>query len=732
MTQKDARASLNRLITKTSVVKFQIVCFDVNEKDAKMTVNTGRLRTITDSIEFFNTATKCIEHLEQTKSMDTFIIVCEQRVEDFIPKIPIQENIRVIYVMHQNYESDSCDQYRERIREHGKVRQDIYTTFDDLLNSLQIDVIYYLFSDKHYNFDMEKIGQSTESLIKPWFQEFIDILCKISYPEDQLQKLIPLLRQYTTSKEVDTFECEYKIKGAIYYYTKETFIYELLNQLLRQRNIYLLFKFGFFIKDLYQELREAQKEFIKNFSNQPHLRPLYRGQMMPKTDIDGLIGDLYIQNTQMFSSSSAKNVSLMFQNSGLTRDSFLQNVIFEIEVDVRKRTAPYADIQNLSQFQSEREVLFMVGNRFRVEDVKFTEEGNYHLVKLVSLNDLEPMDLRISTDYCDRRNLKNCISTLAFQMYYISPTDLCMIYDELMNLYPSEKWIKAVKSFRLGQHLQYKGKEYHSALMKYHHALEIWLRFIDDRDLNCSIDIGHVYYQIGICHEYLGSAYNIIKENFDHAQTYYQTAYNNSRSEHEQTETINHLAYIYVSQMELHSQDSQMLKEYGSMAYKYRRQFIKKIRQNELYDKLKVAESVLLLALICKQMKDYDEMLNSYKMALDIYQQHDVRDQTSINLCLSEIVKIYKEQKKDFNLAITYQKLKHDIRLKYNEPKEEDGESTSRHKKQRIRNSHLELAKLYKKNKQYTLASEHKLLANGSDEDETSDETDSNPSLIDI
>jgi hypothetical protein len=358
-----------------------------------------------------------------------------------------------------------------------------------------------------------------------------------------------------------------------------------------------------------------------------------------------------------------------------------------------------------------------MGNRFRVDNIQFYEEENYYLVNLVLLNNFEPIDWRISTDYCDRRNLKNCLSTLTFSMFYISLTDLYDVYDELINLYPSEKWIRAVQYFRQGQHLQYREKTLHSALVEYHRALKIWSSFVDDIDLNCSIDIGHIYTQIGICHQWLGSEYSTIKDNFDQAHSYYQTAHNNARSEHEQTETLDHLANICGHFMELHLQDNEITKEYGSKAIRCKRQFIEKIRQNEFYDRLKVTESLLLLALLCEKTKNYDEMLNSYQSALDIYQQQDAPDQTSINLCLSEIVKIYLEQKKDLNSAIAYQRRRHEIRLKYNEPKAEDNETTLSHKKRRIENSHRELADLYKENNQYDLASEHRLLANDSDED---------------
>ncbi|CAF4026671.1 unnamed protein product, partial [Rotaria sp. Silwood1] len=87
------------------------------------------------------------------------------------------------------------------------------------------------------------------------------------------------------------------------------------------------------------------------------------------------------------SSSSDPEVSKIFQNERLKQDSFLQNVLFQIEIDIRKRSPPYAAISEQSQFEDEAEVLFMIGNPFKVQNIKYIEKENYYLVNLVLLYD---------------------------------------------------------------------------------------------------------------------------------------------------------------------------------------------------------------------------------------------------------------------------------------------------------------------------------------------------------
>ncbi|CAF4934298.1 unnamed protein product [Rotaria sp. Silwood1] len=435
-------------------------------------------------------------------------------------------------------------------------------------------------------------------------------------------------------------------------------------------------------------------------------------------DIGKLYDDLYIYNTTMFSSSSDHEVSKIFQNERLKQDSFLQNVLFQIEIDIRKRSPPYAAISEQSQFEDEAEVLFMIGNPFKVQNIKYIEKENYYLVNLFLLNDFEPNDVRISTDYSDRRNIKNCLSTFTLQMYYVTYIELNIIYRELMNLYPSEKWIEAVKFYRSGQYFQYREKQCQVALDKYKRALMIWRSFDEDNDLNCSIDIGHTYILIGLCYQSLRTDEQVIKKNFDRAHKHYKTAYNNSRCEHERTETLDCLANICAHKMLLPWKDEKLVKKYGPKAMKYKWQYIKTILHNDLYDKIKVAESLELLAYYSKKLMNYDIALNSYKMALNIYQQQTELDQNSITSCIDEIVEIYIKQKNDTHSAIPYQKMRHAMRLKYNEHRLEDDKHTSYHKKKRIIDSYIKLAKLYAKDNQYDLAFEQLKLANALYSDE--------------
>ena len=66
-------------------------------------------------------------------------------------------------------------------------------------------------------------------------------------------------------------------KNPIREYTKDSFLYRCVNHVLRQQNIPAAFLFGFFLRDLYQQLKHEYGKRI-----QKHMKDLvikvYRGQ----------------------------------------------------------------------------------------------------------------------------------------------------------------------------------------------------------------------------------------------------------------------------------------------------------------------------------------------------------------------------------------------------------------------------------------------------------------------
>ncbi|CAF3495507.1 unnamed protein product, partial [Rotaria sp. Silwood2] len=86
------------------------------------------------------------------------------------------------------------------------------------------------------------------------------MLCYLPYPDGCQQRLVTVLKNYYKGQTVklqilDEFERNYAPKLAIYWYTRDTFFFRLLNKALRQYDTELSFLYGFYIRDLYKQLK---------------------------------------------------------------------------------------------------------------------------------------------------------------------------------------------------------------------------------------------------------------------------------------------------------------------------------------------------------------------------------------------------------------------------------------------------------------------------------------------
>jgi tetratricopeptide (TPR) repeat protein len=215
-------------------------------------------------------------------------------------------------------------------------------------------------------------GQSTSELNGEFVhsQIFIDVLLRIKPTQADRDEFIS--RCSKTYKENDSelailkeFSRKYSPDRALWWYTRESFIYRMLNKALRVQNTDVLFLFRFFIVDLQQQL-----------NNHRYTTPvrLYRGQIMSKDEVQVLKSSIkqFISINSFLSTSVDRFVALRFLNND--SDDFEQ-VLFEIDADPSVTTKPFADITKLSYFPREKEVLIMVGSIFQIVDVRDDDNG---------------------------------------------------------------------------------------------------------------------------------------------------------------------------------------------------------------------------------------------------------------------------------------------------------------------------------------------------------------------
>lgn len=115
------------------------------------------------------------------------------------------------------------------------------------------------------------IGIESRAARFMWSQTLLEILLNIPSPPNNPQRDFIEEAKHLyhdnkyKSREIDQFGREYRSQDAIKWYTRDSFVYRLVNKALRTRDIYLIFKFRFFIQDVYKQLKDLQQNKLKGF-----------------------------------------------------------------------------------------------------------------------------------------------------------------------------------------------------------------------------------------------------------------------------------------------------------------------------------------------------------------------------------------------------------------------------------------------------------------------------------
>ncbi|CAF1570699.1 unnamed protein product [Didymodactylos carnosus] len=319
---------------------------------------------------------------------------------------------------------------------------------------------------------------------------------------------------------------DYQPNNAIEWYTLDSFLYSLLNRGLRQKDFVTAYIFGFFLQDLYQQLKYDHEVFKLNcLEREEPLFTVYRGQWMSTYEINYRKEhtDLCHINNSLLSTSLDKAAASSFLGSPETKEG-LERVLFKIEIDVRKRSRPYADISQRSHFKGEAEVLFMVGTRFKQKNAEYDETMKVWIITWELISDNFKKDDESYAGGSKRRTLKNYFNEL--------PTDLI-----------------GVSLFNINVLHIVDIDDYTSALTNYIEAYKVWSQFMTDEELNCYINIAD------IC-EYIGSINNYhIKDEtkaqffYDQAIIMYKRAFENATTDYERMLAQNNLTGLYKTQM---------------------------------------------------------------------------------------------------------------------------------------------------------------------------------------
>jgi tetratricopeptide (TPR) repeat protein len=272
--------------------------------------------------------------------------------------------------------------------------QGIFNNINELIKQIKSDIHRF----EHELIELENVDTSNISF--PFSKNLNKQECSFMYSQilkdvflkfqdDSTSELVEYCRTVYADNPsqlaiIEEFERDYKANDAILWYTKECFLYKMINKALRTQDIETLYNMRTFLRHLHQQLLRLYPKNDKTQSTP--ILTLYRGQRMSIGEFEKLKnnegGLLSVSN--FLSTSESRELALAYAGQS---DNDTIAMVLEFTLNINdKINSSYAYIGKLSQFgEGESEWLFSMGSVFRIGKIEPLE--NIWLIHLTCTTD---------------------------------------------------------------------------------------------------------------------------------------------------------------------------------------------------------------------------------------------------------------------------------------------------------------------------------------------------------
>ena len=365
---------------------FKLVYLDQNIQNQNLHLDTSEnLELIISCVEIFDNLNECRLYIQAAKSEEIIFIVSGTFGEIAVPVLHELSQLAWIYVFNLNLPKNE-----EWTKRYSKIHG-IYDNRSSLLKKLRQDVKqHYINLSAISTFSLmdDSTGTSFEELKSSngdfiFYQLLPELMLRTPNTKNAKNDLVNLARTCYKNNEaqlklIRNFEETYKSEEAIKWYTKDTFLYRIVNKAIRAANFDLIWKCRFFIADLHEQLQKKQSsEERKNSIS------VYRGQIISKDELDFINNHIrsYIMFKTFWSASADRAVAELYAGNGEQRPS-KESVIFQIKIQSKYLANPVTDIATLSEIKDEAETLFSMGNAFRIDSCESADNSKVWTVEL--------------------------------------------------------------------------------------------------------------------------------------------------------------------------------------------------------------------------------------------------------------------------------------------------------------------------------------------------------------
>ncbi|CAF1302453.1 unnamed protein product, partial [Didymodactylos carnosus] len=217
-----------------------------------------------------------------------------------------------------------------------------------------------------------------ESVAFIWFQLLTEILIHLPKSQKAMYEMLRVCRlQYKDDiieeKNIAEFENNYKPAKAIWWYTKGTFLFRLMNKAFGTQDIDYIYAFRLIVSHLHKQ--------IIALAYNHDIKLVYRGKKLPTPIIQNLKDNIngLISVNGFLSTTKDESVARLYADKENPRQG-CQSVIFKLHFDKNVSLKPNAYIKEFSTIEDEEEVLFTIGSVWRIINVE--EETDVWCIEL--------------------------------------------------------------------------------------------------------------------------------------------------------------------------------------------------------------------------------------------------------------------------------------------------------------------------------------------------------------
>ncbi|CAF3524473.1 unnamed protein product [Rotaria sp. Silwood1] len=398
----DCEKPLSMTKTIPQTTRFLESCLIIwlyDETTNKFENEIKHLRKLVYGLKTCNNIDACITFIDNVQDEKVFLIISGtyRKLECFHHLSQLEK----LYIFNSFQKENDV--------KHQTLKYDIIQNIDNLYKQLQEDiqlceidfipitVVSSLSQDISFSSKLTK--QQASFLFGQMIKE---IASRFKFESSSRDVLIDFCRMNYMNNDgelciIDEFAKNYRPNKVLWWLTNRCFISKILNRVQRTREIDIIYKFGFLIKQANIQLNRLYEE---NASLMKTISVVYRGKTMPHIEFNHTIKNNcggFLSFTNFLITTCNKKVAIDFVDRRLVMHPDMIGIVFEINIDqtLLNEKNPFALLKDVDM--NKDEICFYMSTVFRIESVEQTTYGVMviWLVKLKQINDNDQQLLHI-------------------------------------------------------------------------------------------------------------------------------------------------------------------------------------------------------------------------------------------------------------------------------------------------------------------------------------------------